>query len=338
MYISIMGLLIIVAWGIKDLINNKRNLKIAAAISAGVVLTSALILSRTQVRYWQNSLTLFEHTLKITENNQLAENSYGCALFDSGQVNEAIFHLSKAVKINPSFIDARNNLGKVFLKEGKLNEAIVCFNEVIKQDENSAEAHYNLGIALDRQKRFDDAVKWFAKTLKMNPKYPDVHYRMGVVLLEAGKTNEAITHLNEALRTGKNQAEIYTNLGIAYTQLGKYDIAIENWTKATELKPDDAALLNNLAWLLATANETTAENAAKAIELAQRACKLTGYNEAVYLDTLGAAYAAAGKFEEAKAMAEKAFSIAMASGQEKTTSEIEKRIKLYEAGQPYREK
>ena len=177
MYIPILGLLIIIAWGTKDLVNNKRKLQIAAAISAGVVLTSALILSRTQVRYWQNSLTLFEHTLKITENNPIAENNYGCALFDSGRVNEAILHLSKAVKIDPLYIDARNNLGKVFLKEGKLNEAIACFNEVIKQDENLAEAHYNLGVASDRQKRSDEAIK----------------------------------HLNEALQTGKNKAEIYTN-------------------------------------------------------------------------------------------------------------------------------
>ena len=209
MYIPILGLLIIIAWGIKDLVNNKRNLQIVAAISAGVVLTSALILSRTQVRYWQDSLTLFEHTLKITENNPIAENSYGCALYDSGRVNETILHLSRAVKIDPLYIDARNNLGKVFLKEGKLNEAIACFNEVIKQYENLAEAHYNLGVASDRQKRSDEAIK----------------------------------HLNEVLQTGKNKAEIYTNLGTAYTQLGKYDLAIENWTKAAELKPDDAEFL-----------------------------------------------------------------------------------------------
>ncbi|MGA2680016.1 MAG: tetratricopeptide repeat protein, partial [Sedimentisphaerales bacterium] len=253
MYIPILGLLIIVAWGIKDIVNNKRNLQIVATISAGVILTSALILSRTQVRYWQDSLTLFEHTLKITENNPLAENSYGCALFDSGRVNEAILHLSKAVKIDPLYIDARNNLGKVFLKEGKLNEAITCFNEVIKQDENLAEAHYNLGVASGRQKRSD-----------------------------------------EALRTGKNKAEIYTNIGTAYTQLGKYNLAIENWAKATELKPDDAELLNNLAWLLATTSDVSVSDANKAVELAQHACELTGYKNPSFLDTLAAAYAAAG--------------------------------------------
>jgi Flp pilus assembly protein TadD len=155
------------------------------------------------------------------------------------------------------------------------------------------------------------------------------------VLLETGKPNEAITHLNEALRTGKNRAEIYTNLGTAHTQLNKYDTAIENWTKATELKPNDAQLLNNLAWLLATADGKSAKNVAKAIELAQRACKLTDYNEAAYLDTLGAAYAAAGRFDEAKTAAKKALNIAKQLRKNDLAGEIEERLKLYEAGQPY---
>jgi Flp pilus assembly protein TadD len=90
--------------------------------------------------------------------------------------------------------------------------------------------------------------------------------------------------------------------------------------------------------LLATSGDVTAEKANHAISYARRACELTGYNNAEYLDTLGIALAAAGKFEEAKAIAGKALSIAKASGQEALAGEIEKRIKLYEAGQPYHQK
>ncbi len=84
--------------------------------------------------------------------------------------------------------------------------------------------------------------------------------------------------------------------------------------------------------------EVSIENANKAIEFAQHACELTGYNEAEFLDTLAAAYAAAGRFEEAKATAEKALRSQRSSGREDLAGEIEKRIKLYEAGQPYRQK
>jgi len=406
MYIPILGLLIIVAWGVKDLISDKRNLQIVAAISAGAVLTTALILTRTQVRYWQDSLTLFEHTLRVTENNQIAENSYGCALFDLGRENEAILHLNKAVKISPLFKDARCNLGKVFLKEGKFNEAIACFNEVIKQDEDFAEAHYNLGLALGKQKRYDEAIQHFNKVLKIDPHYPDAYKKIGLALYESGRNdeaialfnrilqknegsaeahynlavvlgrqkkfdeaiehlakalkidpnypdarnrmglamlatdrfNEAIEYFKESLRSNTRQAEVYANLGSTYHQLGEYEQAISNLTRAVELDPNNADTLNNLAWTLATVNDSSLQDANRAIGLARRACELTGDKKAEHLDTLAAAYAAAGRFEEAVKTAGQAIETAKTEGREDLVSEIQGRMELYKTGKRYLQK
>jgi tetratricopeptide (TPR) repeat protein len=300
-----------------------------------IVLLSLLILTRMQVRHWQNTLTLFDYALKVTKDNVLAENSYGCALFEEGRVDEAERHLRNAVRISPVFVDARNNLAKVCLKQGRINEAIEHFKELIKRNEGTAEIYYNLAAALGMQNKYDDAIKYFVKSLELNPNDPDTHKRMGITLLAAGKAEEAIVHFNESLRMKANQAEVYVNLGKANSQLGRYESAIQNWTRALELKPDSVDALNNIAWLLATFGEGTTENANKAIELAQHACELTGYNDAEFLDTLAAASAAAGRFVEANATAEKALSIAKANRQEDLVSEVEKRIKLYEAGQPY---
>ena len=133
---------------------------------------------------------------------------------------------------------------------------------------------------------------------------------MGIVLLVAGRNNEAIAHLNESLRIRGNQVEVYANLGTAYSQLGQYEKAIQNWTRALELQPNSVDVLNNMGLVLATSGDVTAEKANQAIAYARRACELTGYNNAEYLDTLGAAFAAAGKFEEAKTTAAKALNIA----------------------------
>jgi protein O-mannosyl-transferase len=338
MYIPMLGLLIIIGWAVKDFIVNRPRIRIAATVMGVIVLLSLLILTRMQVKHWQNTLTLFDYALKVTDDNVLAENSYGCALFEEGRVDEAERHLRNAIRISPVFVDARNNLAKVCLKQGKFNEAIEHFNELIRRNEGTAEIYYNLAAALGMQKKYDDAIKYFGKSLELNPNDPDTHKRMGITLLAAGKTEEAIVHFNESLRMKANQAEVYVNLGKANSQLGRYESAIQNWTRALELKPDNAEVLNNLGWLLATFGEVSIENANKAIELSQRACELTGYNDAEFLDTLAAAYASASKFGDAKATAEKALSIAKSSGREDLASEIEKRIKLYEAGQPYREK
>lgn len=157
-------------------------------------------------------------------------------------------------------------------------------------------------------------------------------------MLARGKINEAIPHLNEALRTGTNEAKMYTYLGTAYNQLGKYEMAIQNWSRAVELKPDSANVLNNLAWLLATVDDVSVQDANKAIELAQRACELTDYKDAAILDTLAVAYAAAGRFNDAVRTAEKAINATKAHGQENLASEIQKRIELYKAGHAYIQK
>jgi tetratricopeptide (TPR) repeat protein len=161
---------------------------------------------------------------------------------------------------------------------------------------------------------------------------------MGAALLAAGKANEAIVCLNEALRTNASQAEIYENLGTAYTQLGKYEPAIQSWSKAVQLNPDSANVLNNLAWLLATTGDVSAQNANRAVELAQHACELTGHKNPGFIDTLAAAYAAADNFPEAVKTAEKAIKSAEDANEKDLAKEIQKRLELYKAGQPYHQK
>jgi tetratricopeptide (TPR) repeat protein len=247
-------------------------------------------------------------------------------------------HFSKTVLINPELADARNNLGKVFLKEEKPTEAIECFNELIRRKEGSSEVYYNLAATMSKQGKYDEAIKCFNKALELDSEYPNVRSEMGTELLMAGRTNDAITCFNKSLETSTDTMEAYVNLAIAYSRLGNYEMSKQNRRKAAELKSDNPKVLNNLAWLLATGGDITGEDANRAIGFAERACELTSYNDAVYLDTLGVAYAAAGKFEEAKAMAGKALSIATSSGQEKVAREVVKRINLYEAEQPYRQR
>ncbi len=250
MYIPMIGLLIIGAWAVKDLIANRPRWKVVTAVLTTVALSCLLVLSRMQVKHWQDSVTLLGYTVKVTENNAPAENNYGCALSEAGRLDEAVLHLTKAIQLMPAFAEARDSLCKVLLKQGKLDEAIACLNEIIERKQDSAEAHYNLGMALSMQRKYDDAIKHYAKVLYLAPHYPDAHAAMGVTLLAAGRPSEAIAYLNEALRIDPEQAKVYVNLGIAYTLLGKYELAIRNYNEALRLKPDYPAAINNLKIVL----------------------------------------------------------------------------------------
>ena len=337
MYISMLGLLIIITCAANDFIASRLRLKIVAAILAAVLLSVLVILTRTQVSHWRDSITLYDYALKVTQNNALVENNYGNLLFETDRLDEAVSHLNKALSIAPKMTSAEDNLGRVYLKQGKLSEATVCFKRVLDEGKVTSEVYNNLASALGMQKKYDEALKYLKQALELEPNNFDIHNKIGMALLATGKPDEAITHFKYVLQINKIPAEVYANLGSAYIQVGKYDLAIENLSKAIELKPDNTDVLNKLAWLFAAVDNTSIHNTPKAVEFAQRSCELTGYKDPMLLDTLAVSYAAAGRFDEAKATAEKAFNIAKETGREDLANKIKKRIKLYETGQPYRE-
>ena len=270
MYLSMLGLLFIIALFSKEIIEKMQHLKPLFIILSAFSITAMIIISRIQVGYWQNGLTLFEHTLKVTKDNAIAQCNYGNALFRAGKLDESIEHLKNAIKIVPAYPLARINLGKALLKQGKAEEAIACF------------------------KSLSD--------------YAD------------------------------EKEDMYASLGAAYTITGKFEPAYENLTKAKELKPDDPDVLNNLAWLLVAIGDNPSQDCNKAMEYAKRACELTNNENADYLDSLAASYAAAGKFSEAVAAAEKGLDIAKARGNKGLEQSIQSHLEFYRANKPYREK
>jgi len=303
-YLPSIGIFIMVAWGTAELLTRGRLRKIGLGISAGLLLAVLLICTRMQVRHWQNNLTLYKHVLAVTENNSIIHNSFGCALFEKGQLDEAITQLKEAVRISPKFSLARSNLGRVFLKQGKVNEAIVCFKEVLRIRKDLPDVHHYLGLAKVKQERHDDA----------------------------------ITHFNEALRLKPDYINARLHIGYTLFKLGRIQQAVEHYYKILQLKPGHLQALNALAWVSATSDDVKIQKSTNAVELAERACELSDYKNPEVLDTLAAAYAAADRFPRAIETAEKAVKLAVSQGRKELAEEIQNRLRLYKAKRPYYEK
>jgi tetratricopeptide (TPR) repeat protein len=291
MYISILGLLIIVAWVVKDFIANNRYWKVAAAVSAALVLFTCVTLTRMQVRHWQNSITLFGHTLKVTENNTTAENNYGYALVEADRLDEAVRCLESALKRDPTLAEARINLGLAFRKQGKLNEAIACFNELIQRGQDSAKVYYNLVVALGEQKNYDEAIKCLSKVMTLDPTYPNVQYIMGTLLLSAGRPNEAVAYFNEMLKQNEKPVEAHYNLAVAFGMQKRPDEAIIHFTKVLELDPNYPEVHNKMGLALL---ETGRIN--EAVAHLSEALRTSKDLAEVY-SNLGTAYSQMGKYD-----------------------------------------
>ena len=175
------------------------------------------------------------------------------------------------------------------------------------------------GLKLISKQQYDEAVKAFSTAIEIIPQdYQAYNYR-GVARALKGDFDGAMADYNKALKIRPRYAEAYNNRGFARTQMGDLQQALNDYSRALEINPFFVDAYNNKAWILATAADKRYRNGAQAIMLAQKAVELKP--SAASLDTLAAAYAAAGNFESAIDTQKKAVQKLLVTDQ---TSEVPK--------------
>jgi Flp pilus assembly protein TadD len=129
----------------------------------------------------------------------------------------------------------------------------------------------------------------------------------------------------------------HLNFADALSHLGRTPEAAAQLNEALRIKPDSAEAMNNLAWTLATSPDANVRDGRQAIQLAERACALTDFKQTIFVGTLAAAYAEAGRFDDAIATAQQACDLAAQSGKPDLLKKNQKLLELYRAHKPYRE-
>lgn len=139
----------------------------------------------------------------------------------------------------------------------------------------------------------------FRRALEAKPESIEARNNLGLVLLQTGQLNEAARQFQQPLELDPQPMEALVNLGGVYLMQRNYSGAISTLREAMRLEPGRLPVLGNLAWLLATCPDKAARNGAEAVALAEKAAELSHRSDPILLDGLGAAFAEAGRFEEA---------------------------------------
>ena len=147
-YVPLIGIFIIITFGVTELLKEKPFRKIVLGVLAGVSLSACTIATSHQLNYWKDSLVLFEHTLAVTEGNPIVHNNYANALNSLGRKAEAASHLAEALRFLPNSPELHFNYGNTLRKMDRLDEAIEQFKIAVKINPNYKPARYNLGLAL----------------------------------------------------------------------------------------------------------------------------------------------------------------------------------------------
>jgi tetratricopeptide (TPR) repeat protein len=210
---------------------------------------------------------------------------------------------------------------------GHWRDSTALFAHAIAVTRDNAVAHSALGNAYRERGDLGRAEQEISEALRIRPDSGDTRADLGLVQLDRGRTGEARAELERALASGADAAKVHTALGLAAERSGDLPAAIASYREALRANPERVEAANNLAFLLATARDPALRAPAEAIELAQRAVRWKALDPAV-LDTLAAAYAAAGRYRDA-ADTEARAQAALADGASPLRAEIERNLSRY---------
>jgi tetratricopeptide (TPR) repeat protein len=250
-YIPFIGLFVMIVWGMGDVFKKIFSTKVVVIIS-GMTLVALIIVSYHQVQYWQNTFTLFNHVVNVTENNSIAHNNLACELIKQNKVTEAMHHYQIALSINPTNYYAMVGIASVYYQLGEKNKAMDTLRLAIKVNPECARAYNDLYGFLLQTGKVEEAMKEYRKAveLSLNKNNFELHYSFGNALATQGHYNEAVIQYNQVLRIQPRNAFVHYNLATVLFWQRKVEEALKHFREAVELQPRYANAHYRLALIL----------------------------------------------------------------------------------------
>jgi protein O-mannosyl-transferase len=303
-YVASVGLWIMVAWGVRDLIGTHRLARVGAALAGGAAIVVCMVLTPMQISHWQSSGDIIKRATDLVDQQYWSCYNLGCKAMELGDYPLAIRDFQEALSTEqeiPILSDhslAYNNLGYAFLHEGQIASAVTNFQIALMIRPFYAEAYFNLGRAFLLKNQPKAAVDYFQKALTLKPGVAATHCQLANTLVLLDRNAEAIAEYSQALR----------------------------------LAPGDDEAANNLASLLATCPERALRDGARAVALARQASEHNHDQNPVILGTLAAAYAETGDLVAAIATTQRARQLALAQHNQAYVGVLESQLRQYQVG------
>ncbi len=206
-YIPLIGLFVMAAWGIPELLKKWRYRKEALIALSALILPCFFIVTWTQVGYWRNSIALFDYTLRVTSHNVLIQRARGSAYGKMGNYAKAIEDYDRAVGINPQDADAYIGRGAAYGKLGDYRQAISDFDRAIGINPEHAEPYYNRGLAYSELGNHGQAISDYDRAIEINPEYADAYNNRGVAYAKLGNLRQAFEDVKKAANLGNEDAK-----------------------------------------------------------------------------------------------------------------------------------
>lgn len=295
----------------------------------GVALRNVALVFRWAGKF-KDADRIIARAAELALDDAMSHATLAASAADAGHTEEAVSEFRRALELEPSLVEAHYGLAEVLSSQKKYDEAIKEYRIAIQIQPDHVAAHCNLGMALAAQGKLDEAIGEYMETLRLRPGEAPAHYQLAMALMQQDKFDEAIGHFQAALKVEpySDNAQVHFHLGRSFLKKQEFDDAATCFREAIRLAPDKPAPLEGLAWVLTRHPDPKKRDVAQAISLLERAAQLTQYRAPKVLAKLAVAYAAAGRFDSAVNMQQKALDLAVAAN-DANTAEIRERLEDY---------
>lgn len=257
MYLPLIGLTIVVAWGSAAWATTVWRRRAAGAAGA-VVIAACTMTTHAQTQYWRDNFTLWTRTAAVTDhmNNFGVYYSLGEYLRETGRPKEAIERYEASLRKNPGYADSYLGLGRVLVATGQPERAAGALAEAVRLNPGSAEARMALGLVLSDLGRPADAAVHLSEAVRLRPDVAEGHWHLALALANSGQTDKALPAFAEAVRLKPGLASIRNDYGWALARQGQPAAAIEQLSEALRLKSDFVDAHHNLGRVLIAEGRT----------------------------------------------------------------------------------
>lgn len=213
----------------------------------------------------------------------------------------------------------------------ELDQAPAYFTQLLERDPTNTDMHLARGNVWSALKKWEQAIDDYDQAVNLDPNSVAAYGNRAIAWRNLGDYDKAIADYNAAIKLAPDHAMLHRNRGIAWRHQKEYRKALADFNEAIRLQPDQAGGYNSRAWLFATCSDPAIASPAQAVEDARRACELSSWKSADFLETFATACAAQGNFEEAVKWQSRAHELAP----ESQRAEAARLLDLYSQGKPY---
>jgi tetratricopeptide (TPR) repeat protein len=261
-----------------------------------------------------------------------ALNRRGQLKADAGNDAAAMLDFVDAIRLDENQWRAVHNRGVLFAQAGQFEKAFDDFNLCTELNPRFAKAYSNRAALFVQAGDLLAALQDYRRAITLDPDLAVAHKGRGRVCHMLGSTDEALQHFDAAAQLSPNDAQVLASRADLLSDMGRYPEAAIEYHRAIMIDDQLAHAFRSSAWLMATCPDDAVRNAEQALAHAEKAVNLDNYENPVSLDTLAAALANAGQYDEAVRAIERAIEIA--PPEERAVYRA--RLKLYQRSQPFR--